>query len=304
VIDMNRCVFHAMALMAVLCWLVAFSPASMAQGVAPYHGFQRFDPESDTTFPIGVHGGRARLKFLKDTLHIDYTQLYGQECTLAYLDSNAFHGASADTNLVNAQNRDFYRAAFAAKLKVVTAPCSVSELFDDCVALENYYGWNVDTVDAVGFTDPGFYLFPGWWRYDETFKTTIAQYDTVPNKRFFGATFLTQYLHGDTLMAGGSKSTNVGLHNVQNWYSHVGKPDSSSYFDIALTLRADSITSSLSPDTVLAYALLYRRDTSGQWRSDTISDCGCNFYYPMRKYAITKGMYTDPLVRLDSASGY
>lgn len=293
-------------ILLAICWAIALTPDSRAQSPAPYHGFQRFDPGSDNEFPIGVHGGRSRVKFLKDTLHIDFTQLYGQECNLAHLDSATWHGLAFPDSVTHAQDRDFYRAAYQETLKVVTSPCSIAELFDDCVAIENYYGWNVDTVDAVGFTDPG-YLSPGGvWRSDSTFFATIASYDTVPNRRFFGATLLTLY-HGDTLMAGGSKHTYSGIHGAQNWNSRISKPDSSGYFDVMLTLKADPIItrSEYSDDTVIAYALLYRRDTSGQWRNDTISDCGCNFYYPMRKYAITKSLYlNEDSSRFDPVSGY
>lgn len=307
---MNRSLrVHVRALFA-LGLLITLLSTSTVLAQVPYHGFQRFDPGSDTTFPIGVHGAKARIGLLKGALHIDYIQLYGEECNLSHLDSATWHGLSFEDSVTHAQDRDFYRAAYDTGMKVVTSPCSVAELFDDCVALENYYGWNADTVDAVGFTDPGYIPPGGIWRNDSLFFATMARYDTLPNRRFFGATFLTQYLHGDTLMAGGSKHTYTGLHTARNWYSRFGKPDSSSYFDVALTLKAngDSLNRPIPPiaDTaVIAYALLYRRDTSGQWRNDTISDCGCNFYYPMRKYAITKSLYlNNDSSRLDPNTGY
>lgn len=106
----------------------------------------------------------------------------------------------------------------------------------------------------------------------------------------------------DLPIAGWQNYTNLGLERSTwepwNWYAAIGYADSSDWLDMTFIMQADTSETGLGnpnlPDNaVIAYATLYRRDTTAQgwnWSAPF-----CALYVPFKTLAVTKGIYLDSM---------
>lgn len=77
--------------------------------------------------------------------------------------------------------------------------------------------------------------------------------------------------------------------------------DSADYFDFVLSMKVDSavIAHVVDTSTIVSYAILFRRDTTGQ------DACHCAWYVPFDTVRVSVGRYgTIQTDRIDTASGY
>lgn len=248
-------------------------------GFRPYHGYY------DTTFFMGAH-----LIFFPDlavdSLHFSFSQFYHDRTDLRFYFDSARWDKSDPDNLWNLRRvNTFFSAAYRRGLKVVYEPNDISN-----------FAWTTRNMEAyVGkqtFQDPN---RPDSVHAYEFVSKNNGPHDSIYNHHYWGITTSASST-GHALVAQGARGTRMALSipapEARYWHrlkkNGVPYADSSEFFDLGLTLKADSIPPLMDSNTVLAYALLYRRETAGQ---PGPNNCRCNFYSFMDSTPITLKTY-------------
>lgn len=271
-------------LLSLAAALMLLAPMmSSGQTPPPYEGFK-----FDSVFHFGAHfNGPTQVKLAKDTLHLDFTQTYRGPSSLRSIRNSAFwHAYGTDERWVDSLNKIYYDSCAKLNFKLIYAPGDILDLTMALRGAENYFG----------VQDPADHLS------DFMIHGTPASNDTIPHYYVWGGRFPKSSAPSDLTMAERPRYTDKGL--IRNsFFSRLGYPDSSNYFDLTITMKASSMDlSALGQNDVIAYVLLSRRDTAGQNRPNT---CHCNFYTRFDSIAITKAMYLDNVRSpLDPVSGY
>ncbi|MEP7218865.1 MAG: hypothetical protein ABI876_08100, partial [Bacteroidota bacterium] len=275
---------HAPLVALLLATLLLFLQPLLlpAQGGRPQPKGYHFD----STFQMGALG----LKYANiaaDSLHLNYTRFYGGPVRYDSLGHTGF----------DAEQRMIYQGIYdhRATLKVVLPPAPIVDVIRAGNAAINDYGYNQDSIHGSQFGSLG----------------DVGPSDSIYNHHFWGKRVAAHPDSAPALIAGRSCYTWNGLYlggtdttllrtRVNNSHYH----DSSQYYDVTVTMIADSLASIVHPigdNTLIAYLILYRRVMAGQ---PSTCDCKCNFYSRFDSLPITKAMYLNSYLDPNPNSPY
>ena len=255
-----------------------------------------FDPDN-FDFPIGSHGWYIP-QFYKDSLRFDFGQQYSAANTL-------FRDTADFRYLFGYQQYRYFTDTIVAQanaggFKLIFSPGDIRWLIEAAKGPEFHLDADPDVLHTLGFLDR-------WGEQDTALK---------PRYAFWGRRMPALDPPHDTLMArtlrGGTRAFQEGLRTLdtalQEYYgdttgtekkeeiytllaantSDVHYLDSLYHWRVMYTVKIDSLETSELPDnSVLAYAVLYRRVTPGQ------DLCKCAFYEPFHIDTITRKDYED-----------
>ncbi|HVZ38523.1 MAG TPA: hypothetical protein VHI13_04550 [Candidatus Kapabacteria bacterium] len=230
----------------------------------------------DSVFRIGAHFNGSwpgAPQFLKDTLHIGITQMYGQPYLYQFFYPT--DTSDARVNWVHGLQRQFWRDVKAADLKVILQPGNVSAIAKGSKMSEAFFGQSTsDTIHRIDFA---------------TLGSNDGGIDRPERSFFWGGMFLqSPSLTTPQLMAGEPHWTAMGIAQL-GYYLSSQSADTGKY-DIAIALKIDTGATSfrsLSPDSLIAYVKVYRRIPVGQ------SICACNLFEYVDSLPVTKAVYLD-----------
>lgn len=280
-------------LAGIICLLsLAAHRHATAQGATPpYHGFRPYHGYYDTVFMLGAH-----LLFdpdlAIDSLHITYTQHYQGRPDLRYFfDTARWGGANEQERWELRRNKTFYEAAYRRGYKVIYEPHDIS-----------HFSWTTrNMLCYAGEQHPPYAGAPVADSIQQFLFDVVhgGERDSIFDRHVWGVAVPPLAAPRDTAIVLGSRGTRMGLfvpgEGARYWgrlRTPAGIPyaDSSEYWDLGLMVRMDNIPITMDSTTVLAYTLLYKRETVGQPGPE---GCRCAIYTRFDSLAITKGRYLD-----------
>ncbi len=273
-------------LLACLASTVLLVPSAHAQSTGDYHGYTY-----DSTFFIGgmTVNRTALLPVVHDSLHMSVIHFYGIP---SYSDSaHAFqHLATGDSGVYNLKQLIPVLSSLGMGISAPTGRTDglirashVRESYLDRDTVYAHWSWNSPVDTTLTTRDTNAVLHDKLFAWGRTLPRDPTGNDTAhlvaANPNYFN----------DALVPDGP-SYYAMLDSISG---PSGYADSSHYFRLSFAVKIDE-TSTYFRDSVgdadtLAYAILYRRDTTGQ--SDT--SCWCNIWVPWRVVGLTKRDYLD-----------
>ncbi len=234
-----------------------------------YQGFS-----FDTVFRMGAHFNGSwpgAPQFLKDSLHIGITQLYGQPYLHEFFRPEDI--GDGRKQWFDSLRRENWRSIRSADLKVILQPGSVSAIAKGSEMSEAYFGQtSSDTIQRLVFSDMG----------------QESAIDRPLNSFIWGGVFpRSESPAPPLLMAGGPYWTAMGI--AQNGYYLPSQSSETGKYDVAVTMKVANNENfeALDPDSLIAFVKIYRRIPVGQ------DICGCNLYEYVDMFNITKAVYLD-----------
>lgn len=252
----------------------------------------------DSRFLIGYNcaeGDTNLLPFLHDHFRADYTYTYGGpgQSEMNKLRNPALWDSGDAGNLYLTRIKSAYwlkRAQYP--VKSIFAPGSIRIAGNSALSVENFYqptGYNPAT------------------QKDTLHRQIVNKMGATPDATIG---FATQLLNAGGFLPCGSPPCDLAIAGNPNWvndafvlenadpvdfYNRIGDSSTLDDFDIAFVMRADTSDAGLGDDgipnnAVVAYGILYRRDTTAQtWPGAPL----CALYAPFDTVFITKSMYLD-----------
>ena len=267
----------------------------------------------DSTFYLGAHGipdvGAA-----KDSLHMTFSQIYAWRLdefhriiTTQYGGRSTTPGAMYDTVnnrwLVSdsvQRNTDSVRKEIFVHgrnigFKFIFAP----ELFSDI----GYYSAKANSHYMR--TDPGLFVYGV-----DRCEPLIGSYDWMNLKHLLG-TYTVDAAAGDTAcIAFRPRFMDQIMKRAHTYlYDSIGIADSSTYFNVAFTIKTDTIALNdvlhpINDTAAIAFAVLYRRVHDGQRGYDSGARYIGSIYAMVNTFKITKHMYNTGGIWKDAGDGF
>jgi hypothetical protein len=266
-------------------------------------------PPDDSPFVIGSNNVTDPA-IMTGQLHmtVAYDYAHPAQTYANYLDSNW-----VPPDPIEAMNQARYLSAYRHGLKLIVHPGHMQYLAYNSIVADNYLAASPD-LQIYHLTEGG--------------DPSVGHYDTLAGGFFAGYTVDRR---DTTLMAGGPTDVQIVLRRLgqglfDDWHHFLtdsaGRPrpdtlpsqrrtidslrllyDSSAVFDFGFTMKSTATPQQwnrLDPDVVIAYGVIYVRDTLGQPRAR--DGCKCNFYRAAARVDITKRRYLGSAT--DDRDGY
>ncbi len=292
---------------ALVVALLAFAAHNLHAQAPLYRGY-----DYDSTFRMGAHK-----LFFPDSgqaLHLEFTQTYTGPSSLHRYDPSRW-AASGRARWADSLAYVFWRRVKnAAGFKAVFAPDWIPSLVDATKTSENQWwyepelthGYQFETRGATGHQES---RIENYFVYPVTFPSDTAPKATImvgrPAYTWQGLGYGGYYNYATSSTSPGWPGPPIGplMEFSPTEFLPAEPTDYRPYFDLTVALNISTGSDDfrdLDTSSVLAFAVLYRRDTTGQTVPDPDhpgkrkpASCLCNYYVPFDTFNITKGVYLD-----------
>lgn len=293
---MKRCMkwWQWLGLLPTLCVICSILLHAQPGGTPPlYRGFQPYDSTKFTMGAITIYDAA-----LARQLHLDYTYLYHTPTDIRSIIN--------DPHPANPEEQKRWRRYLKHGLGVFVEPNVISGIMSSAYSTIDYVGLQTfgvgpafpDSMHGYTFgylnTADGIPADSLYGRHQWALHFPVKMSSTNPSG-----------IADPFVMAGKSRGTMEGLGlnpDEMPALAAMGITEDQKS-DLAITMKIDPADLiGLPGDKLLAYVLVYKRETTGQPNGN---GCRCGFYSQVDSLAITKSFYLNGAhSRLDPNSGY